>query len=167
MSEHEHAAEQKPFQVSVTRQGAKEFIEAKIKSQGGFPEITKTKTAKVLTKGGREYSYKYADLSDILSAVAPVLHKNGLLLDHTITQDGASIRIETSLNHVSGFGEVSSMLIPADMDPQSIGGHITYFRRYMVCCMLGIHPDEDDDANSAHSPFTNQPKTQNNPKGML
>ena len=36
-------------------------------AQAEFPTVTKTKVARVPTKGGGEYSYRYADLPDVLA----------------------------------------------------------------------------------------------------
>ncbi len=55
------------------------------------------------TKGGGEYSYRYADLPDVLAAVQPVLTKHGLavvgLPDTTPEGEPA---LTTRLLHASG-----------------------------------------------------------------
>ena len=46
--------------------------------QGAVPPFPKTKTARVQTRTGGEYTYKYADLGDILPIVGPLLAEFGL-----------------------------------------------------------------------------------------
>src|SRR5688500_7522834 len=54
-----------------------ELVAALAAAQGDFPTIPKTKTATVTGKPGKAgYQYSYADLSDVLAAVRPVLSKH-------------------------------------------------------------------------------------------
>lgn len=76
-------------------------------AQAEYPEIPKRRTAKVKTKtqDGRwvEYSYKYADLSDIMSALRPALTKHGLsILHRTDALDNGKVRLTGILAHSSG-----------------------------------------------------------------
>ncbi len=60
--------------------------------------------------------------------------------------------MESTLAHISGqwIGEVASMHIDAP-GPQAVGSAITYCRRYSVTALLGLCPDEDDDAQLAQA----------------
>src|SRR5690349_21124133 len=110
-------------------------------AQAEYPEVPKRRTAKVKTqtKDGRwvDYSYKYADLSDIMAALRPVLAKNGLsILHRTDALDNGKVRLTGILAHSSG------QIIEAHMDlsafpaegkaVQTWGGNLTYARRYTL-----------------------------------
>lgn len=125
---------------------AKSFVAA----QASFPKIDKGKTAKIPTKSGSSYSYKYADLADVITAIQPVLAKNGLAQAQAVeTHDGlvsVTTRIYHSEGHVEEFGPVN---LRAGGTAQEAGSAITYARRYSLCAALGIVPDEDDDGKIA------------------
>ena len=113
------------------------------KAQGEFPTISKLKTAKVLLKAGGSYCYNYADLSDVLRAILPVLSKHQLAL----TQPPSNECVTTLLVHSSGQYFGSEMKIGDVASIQALGGEITYLRRYAACAIVGVHADEDLDGN--------------------
>lgn len=127
---------------------------ALLKAQDEFPVILRGKTALVPTKSGKEYSYSYADLGDILSLVGPVLRANGLVLTQpiTITENGCVIR-NTLVHAPSGEREVDDFPLPMDgTGAQQVGSLITYFRRYSAQAMLGIVTESDSDAADVDVP---------------
>jgi ERF superfamily len=120
-------------------------------AQAEFPAIPKSKTATVRiaeAKGGGSYSYKYADISDVLAAVRPILAKHHLaVIQRTKYADGGRLLLLTELKHVSGDVELSEVELKADpSNPQQFGGSITYLRRYELVTLLGIAAEEDTDA---------------------
>lgn len=125
-----------------------EFNQALLAAQKEFPTIAKTKTATIPTNSG-SYSYKYADLGDVLDQALPILHKHGLALSQPgVSRDGR-LGVLTRLVHQSGYSEdCGEVLLPAGNTPQAAGSAITYARRYGACAALGIVADEDDDAAS-------------------
>lgn len=134
-------------------------------AQAEYPEVPKRRTAKVKTKtpDGRwvEYSYKYADLSDILSALRPVLAKHGLsILPRTDALDNGKVRLTGILAHASGQVVEAHMdlaMFPAEGKAvQTWGGNLTYARRYTLSALAGIASEDDDDANrtAAEGDFT-------------
>jgi hypothetical protein len=142
-----------------------ELVKALADASAEFPKIEKDCTAKVKTKAGGEYSYSYADLNDILSAVRPSLAKHGLVLSHdcvviqeTVEVDGESVKVysvETTamLEHSSGQYKHSSPLrIPCDGSmaaAQLVGSGNTYGKRYTAQNILGLSTESDDDGNLA------------------
>lgn len=131
----------------------KELAKALSAAQGEFPMIPKTKKAKVKMKAGGEFSYNYADLSDIIKIISPVLSKNGLSISQDPVMIGDCFYLETTLMHSSGewkTGLYPMRLLPT---PQEQGAEITYSRRYALTSCLGIHADEDTDG---HSPDENK-----------
>jgi hypothetical protein len=120
-----------------------------------LPAIEKSKTAKVPTKSGGEYSYDYADLALILKVTRPVLAAQGLVvLQPPAVAQGAAVEIQTIILHTSGQWVASSLVVPVTdtRDAQKLGSAISYGRRYAYCGMVGIAAeDEDDDGAQARS----------------
>lgn len=121
-----------------------------------LPAVRKGETARVTgeTKSGKpvSYSYAYADLSDVAKVVLPLLGKHDLAFTSwpTLTPRGFVLRYE--LLHTSGerlTGEYP--LGKPDAGAQSVGSAITYARRYCLCAVTGVSPDEDDDAAGANA----------------
>ena len=116
------------------------------KAQASYGDLTKGHTATV----GTSYSYDYASLADCLAAVLPALSANGLALLQPAAAGPGGVVITTMLVHSSGQWIASSLLMPVkDNAPQSLGSGLTYARRYSLCSLVGIAPDEDDDGSKA------------------
>jgi hypothetical protein len=129
----------------------KSLTEALAKVQAHLPGIGKNKTAKVPTKTGGSYSYSYADLADIQPVILPLLAAQGLSWVTRPTMGETGFVLAYELTHPSG--EQVSGLYPLP-DPrtktaQEIGSAITYARRYTLCCVVGVVPDEDEDGHLA------------------
>jgi len=103
----------------------------------------------VIKKNTKGYNYLYADLPAVVEAIKPVLKKCGL--GYTQVMNDKSL--VTMLFHVeSGETMQSSFILPETPLQgmniyQSLGAGITYFRRYELCCILGVIGDDDKDAN--------------------
>ena len=96
------------------------------------------------------FKSKYASLSALVSAAAPVVSECGLSVVQLACDDGA---ITTVLGHKSGqFIGSTLRLKPVKEDPQGVGSAITYARRYAYAAILGLVSDEDDDGNHASQP---------------
>lgn len=127
------------------------LAEALVQLQARLPRITKDETARVEHKGGGAHTYRYVNLSSITDAVFPLLAELHLvwMCRPTLNKDGRFV-LQYSLifadNHEAEHGEYP---LP-EGTPQTIGGAITYARRYALCAVLGIAPaDDDDDAQAA------------------
>lgn len=144
---------------------ASELTKALSAVQGALPVIDKSKTADVQTKNGGSYSYKYADLSAICEKLYPLLAENGLAwtTQPTINDAGRFVLLY-SLRHVSGESIDGVYPLPSpDGRPQDTGSAITYARRYTLCSVVGVVPDEDDDGQGAEQAYqrtTQQPPQQ-------
>lgn len=129
--------------------GVSELAKALAKAQGEFPLIPKNKTTKVRTKSGAEYSYNYADLPSILDLTRKPLSVNGLAVAQmTVVHEGAMLLV-TRLLHASGEYIEASYPLPIGAAAQDMGSAITYARRYTLCPLLGIAPEDDDDGKAA------------------
>lgn len=114
----------------------KDFLEM----QKELPKPKKTKTAKI----NATYSYKYADLEDVLDAVMPVVHKFGFIITHEYQwRDGFQFLV-TYLKK-DDYSLAGQVKIPDWTDPKDFGTDTTYLRRYSICNLLGIVSEEDTD----------------------
>ena len=121
------------------------------------PPIKKTRTAKIATARA-SYSYRYAPLDDILSVIQPVMGQLGLSVSwraprvdekHVI----ASCRISHTLGHHEESGDVVMPIQIAEdgrgANPmQRVGIATTYCKRYALLSIIGMAPEDDDDAAS-------------------
>jgi hypothetical protein len=88
----------------------------------------------------------HSTLADCWDACRLPLTSNGLSIVQPVSigADGA-VQITTVLLHDSGEYISSTLeMRPAQDDPQSRGSVITYGRRYGICAMVGIAPEDDD-----------------------
>jgi hypothetical protein len=123
-----------------------EFAAALVSIQGELEGAKKDK----LNPGFRS---KYADLGACWDACRDALQKYGVavLQFPMISAQHGSVGIETHLVF-SKTGEILSQSYDVPLkdatNPQALGSAITYGRRYALCSVLGICP-EDDDGNAA------------------
>jgi hypothetical protein len=97
---------------------------------------------------------RYASLQSVLETIEEPLWANGLVLVQRFTQDGEGPILATELIHAASGEKLTSAVRVAckdPLDPQKVGGAITYYRRYAILALLGLAP-EDDDGNSAARP---------------
>lgn len=133
-----------------TSEAINDLASALAKAQGEMPAVEKNKEGKVKgeSKSGSkyEYSYKYADIADILSTALPVLSANGLALVQATAIAGNDLNIVSRIVHGSGqWIESDYPVCSIGGDHQKMGGALTYARRYAACSLLGIAPEEDVD----------------------
>lgn len=135
--------------------------------QASLPKVTKGETADVPGKDGkRGYSYKYAGLDTISAHVLPLLGAHGLSFTAkpTLNAEGRFV-LAYSLKHSSGEHDDGEFpLGSGGGTPQQIGSAITYARRYSLCAVTGVAPDEDDDGEAAqHQAVSNDEDWRNLP----
>ena len=122
-------------------------------AQAEFPSIPKSKTATIKIKTGGEYSYHYADLSDILRVILPILGKHGLSVVQPLKRNAERrLCVTTRLMFGDAFVESDGLVIPEGLDPRELGSVLTYWRRYDFCSLLVISPDEDTDGAGGARP---------------
>lgn len=130
------------------------FIEAMSRFQESVSQIPQTRTAKIVSKkSGTSFTYKYAQLQDIVRAVKGPLKENGLSYVWTGGRiENGNLYIVCKLRHVDGHEETSEFPVPLDgvehMSPsQRNGAAYTYGRRQSLVAVLGLAmADEDTDA---------------------
>lgn len=117
--------------------------------QNKLPRILKAETAQVRSDKGN-YSYTYADLADVSAQIMPTLGEVGLsfMCRPTYTSDGRFV-LAYSLLHSSGERADGEYPLPTGGTPQQLGSAITYGRRYCLCAVTGVAPEDDDDDGAA------------------
>lgn len=138
------------------------------KSVGG---AKKASTAKIPTKSGGEYSYKYSTLEEVWDTVKEndLLAECGLALTQTngfvIVGEDIHDTLETAVLHVSGQWKSGEMILRLkSLDSQGQGSAMTYARRYAMCAILGIVQSDDDGAAATEQQrTTRQPAASDTP----
>ncbi len=122
-----------------------EINTALVELQGQLPRITKDLTAKVKSeRTGAQYTYSYADLALISREVLPLLSKCGLAFVSRPTMVDGRFVLAYELRHASGEQIAGEYPLPDRGSPQEVGSAITYARRYCLCAVTGLAPDDDD-----------------------
>ena len=146
-----------------------ELAKALAAAQGEFPPIPKDCVAKVTTRGGQSYSFKYADLETILAIVRPVLSRHGLAI--VVNVEACEVKLPEAqgrpsstlgmaatvrLLHESGqWMESRPLAVPVDPEAlgrqyaQAVGSSATYATRYAIEAALAIRATEDTDGSEA------------------
>lgn len=112
-----------------------------------IPKLIKNKTAVVPTKKGA-YTYKYASLDDIMCKIRKPLSDQGLTITHDLREQHT--QCYTILTHSESGEHIETpypTLITQGDSHQTLGAKMTYARRYGLCLLLGLAPDEDLDGN--------------------
>lgn len=117
--------------------------------------IGKLASALVLVQREVEHAHKnatnphfrnrYADLTEVIDTVRPVLAKHGLsVVQFPGYVDGVTT-LESVLLHESGewISGTAGARMQKD-DPQGVGSALTYLRRYSLAAVCGISQDDDD-----------------------
>lgn len=121
-----------------TSESQKELLKSLLAAKLRFPKIEKKKNGQA---GNR--TFKYAPHEEILDAVEPILHEEGLILTHA----PIGHELITRLDHIAS-GEWRECVMPVNAEHanlQSYGIELTYKRRYSAQLLLGIITEEDTD----------------------
>lgn len=115
------------------------------KAQAKFEPIEKNRTVEIRPRDKAPYTFRYADLQEILAKTRKALTDNGLAL-FQIVEDGV---LRCVLTHQDGGSITSSLALPTSLrdmhDPKALGALISYLRRYQASAILGVAADDDLD----------------------
>ena len=117
-------------------------------AQAAIKPPSKGRTAQIKSAKG-DYSYKYADLADVIECYREPLSKLALAVTQTMSAPDGHLLLTTTLLHGSGQWIDSEYPIALYERPQEQGSAITYARRYAVSALLGIAAEDDDDGAAA------------------
>lgn len=130
--------------------------------QQSLPTVHKGATGQV----GQNRNYKYADLSDLNSAVLPALGAVGLSFSAKPTlNEGGRFVLAYTLRHEAGESDSGEYPLPEDATPQQMGSSQTYAKRYILQALTGVAPDDDDDGAQAPSYSHRQQRPQRPAQG--
>lgn len=130
------------------------------KAQAKIQPPEKNRTVEVKDRDGKKlYEFDYADYNAIVGAIRGPLSENEIAFTHTIENVGGWLLI-TRLIHSSGEELRSTYPLPNSADPKTLGGAITYGKRYCLSALTGCVADDDIDAEThAEQTFKNKPPT--------
>mgnify|MGYP000072065333 CR=1 FL=1 len=123
----------------------------------------------IIAKKVQGYGYKYADLASVVETIQPLLKKHGLGYYQSPSHEG----MVTVLFDADSGEEIKSVVPMPEgielkgMNPFQVdGSRITYYRRYALCCLLGLVADEDTDAAGEYVPKAATERTNNGKCGL-
>jgi hypothetical protein len=137
------------------KQARKSFLDALSKFQTIVPLLKKTKTAKIATKTGGNFSYKYADLGTITASIKNALNECGLSYRWEFQESNEKMKVTCLISHRDGHTETTSMEGGKDDSGaknaiQQKGSTHTYLQRYTLIGALGLSTaDEDNDGKGS------------------
>lgn len=143
------------------KEAKKSFMEALSKFQSIVPVISKKRTAKVQTKTGGHYQYKFADLATIGEAIKGALHTCGLSYRWEFEEANNRLKCHCFISHISGHTEVTTMESVKDNsgaknDIQQTGSTQTYLQRYSLIGALGLTTAEEDNDGKGRGQQNNE-----------
>ncbi|MCI6274404.1 MAG: ERF family protein [Coriobacteriaceae bacterium] len=134
-----------------------------IEAMAEMANPSKSSTATVPTKSGRQYTYRYETLEQVLGAVRPPLLAHGIGL--TQRQEWDEVTASYVLRTVVFDDDHTMVLdqrpIQSFDDAQACGSWETYMRRYALRTAFGLTGEDDDGAATvgAKRAKPQQPKT--------
>jgi hypothetical protein len=138
-----------------------ELVAALAKARAAFEPITRTKTVQVKSDRGA-YTFAYAPLEDILSAVTAALSAQGLvLIGGTDYAPDGSLLVISRLCYSSGQWLECAVNVGRYTDErgkvqlQPTGSAMSYGRRYSISALLALAAD-DDGASASGDVITGQ-----------
>jgi hypothetical protein len=136
------------------------WYDAMAEFQRTCPAIVKSATARM-----PKYSYKFAPLDEICSTIQPVMGPLGLSMRWTTPKiEGDKVTIACIISHRFGHFESSGDVVMPIMGAtqrndgsgegganaaQRVGISMTYAKRYALLGIIGMAPEDDDDAGNA------------------
>lgn len=152
------------MQEATTANNGANLYAALAAAQGEFQPIEKNRSVTIRPREGAPYSFRYADLEEIISKTRPALTKHKLALFQSLDVSGNDARLVCTLAHAEGAVIQSAISIahPHSMkEPKQFGALVSYYRRYMVTSILGVAADDDlDEDGQEGQPTTGQQTSQ-------
>ena len=118
-------------------------------AQGAMAHAEKSRINPAFKQGDSKGT-PYATLADCISACRAPLSAANLAVMQPVKVGPGGVTVSSILGHSSGQWLRMDIAIPlGQVDAQKIGSAITYGRRYGLCALVGIAPDDDDDGGEA------------------
>ena len=134
--------------ISMQSEQINELAAALSKVQGELEPAIKDGTNPAYAKGNNPQAGKFNSLTACWKSCRDTLAKNGLAVIQTsFVGENDKYYLLTTLVHSSGqYMRSITPLLLAKNDSQSYGAAMTYFRRFSLCAIVGISPEDDDGA---------------------
>lgn len=138
---------------SLAPQGLSSALAASLVAALAELDVVETgRTAQIPTKNGGSYSYKYADLADVVKLTRAALAKHGLVALTPVHGHADGLACTVTILHESGERlDFPPLPFPHGDTAQATGSAITYHRRYSLVAALGMAAGDDDDGASAQA----------------
>lgn len=133
---------------------------AMLNAQKKIDHVVKTEKAKVILKSGADMSYEYANLPTVIDAIKIHCNNEGVFFTQVpIVVDGIK-QLDTLFIHAATGEYIGSRtdIVISREGAQEYGSALTYLRRYVLCSMVGISPEKDDDGELASKKKLTPPK---------
>lgn len=144
------------------RAAASEFNRAVAAFQAECPSIPKTSQAKITTRSGGEYGYRYAELDQIAKVVRPILEKHDLSYTWDSSMDTAGlVKCVCTLRHVAGHSQSATFVAPTDSSAAMSGAQkaaaaLTFARRQSLIQVLGLTTTDPDTDGASEERISEQ-----------
>jgi len=143
------------------RAAAIEFARELAGFQEECPPIVKRSTAKVMTRGGVSYSYKYAELDQIARTVRPLLARRGFSYTWDSDVRDKAVHCVCILRHVNGHFEKANFSAPVESaagmsEQQKHASALTYARRQALVQVLGLTTTDPDTDGGNPEPISQE-----------
>jgi hypothetical protein len=114
-----------------------------------------------------KYTYRYADLGDVLDECKRACGLHGLVITQVPTVREGYLAVSMWLLHKNG-GQVhfDPLMMALPKEAQAYGSALTYARRYQLMTVFGIAP-EDDDGRAATVAAQTQPGRRTEAERMI
>jgi hypothetical protein len=115
------------------------------------PVIVKNKTATITPRdGGKPYSYEFANLAAVVTAITESLAAQGISHDWTTSQQGQAVTVTCTLTHEFGHSKSTTLTANADTSGgknaiQAVGSAVSYLERYTLLAACGIAVEDGGD----------------------
>lgn len=131
---------------------ASTLFEAILRAKSRFPAIPKRGLNPFFKSPGNPKGSAYMLYDDILAGCNPILHEEGLYLEHCSRWEGDRYFVGSVLVHAETkeYGKPFELPLAFDPNPQKMSAGVTYARRVTASGVLGLASDDDDDGNGAN-----------------
>ena len=141
------------------RQAAKDFADAMAHFQAECPSIKKSSSANIVTSGGGQFAYTYAELDEIARTINPILAKHGLSYTWDTSADEKMLTVVCTVRHINGHSISSSFILPVESKSamsaqQKYGAAQTFASRKSLSAALGLTTTDSDTDGKSEDPVT-------------
>jgi hypothetical protein len=120
------------------------------KAQAEFKPVVRNRTVEVWSqRTNRSYTFSYAELHSVLSAVMPALNRYGFYFRQYLDPADSMIMV-SELLHAHGRIEGRVKIFLLGNDGQAYNSALTYARRAGAVLLFGVAAEDDDDGNLAN-----------------